>query len=83
MLSNIIAYILIHLVIVAISLSFIVSIVMYCTAKSKNKKEPGTYSETEMNIRKNFLIATSVVVGIIVTVAVGFYLLLLSAVAYM
>ena len=83
MLSNIIAYILIYLVIVAISLSFIVSIVMYCTANSKNKKVPGTYSETEMNIRKNFLIATSVVVGIIVTVAVGFYLLLLSAVAYM
>lgn len=64
-------------------IAFIASLILYCQAKSANKKVPGTYNEMQVKTRRNILIASSVVAGIILSVILGFTILLMSAVAYM
>ena len=64
-------------------IAFISSLILYCQAKSANKKVPGTYNEMQVKTRRNILIASSVVAGIILSVILGFMILLMSAVAYM
>lgn len=64
-------------------IAFIASLILYCQAKSANKKVPGTYNEMQVKTRRNILIASSVVAGIILSVILGFMILLMSAVAYM
>ena len=64
-------------------ISFIASLILYCQAKSANKKAPGTYNEMQLKTRRNMLIASSVATAIVLTVVVGFFVMLMSAVAYM
>ena len=64
-------------------ISFIASLILYCQAKSANKKAPGTYNEMQLKTRKNALIASSLVAGIILSVILGFVILLMTAVAHM
>ena len=64
-------------------IAFIASLILYCQAKSANKKNPGTYNEMQIKTRRNALIASSVVAGIILSVILGFIILLMTAVAYM
>ena len=52
-------------------------------AKSANKKTPGTYNEMQIKTRRNALIASSLVAGIILSVILGFVILLMTAVAHM
>ena len=66
----------------AISL-FVGSLLSYCTAKSKNKKAPGTYSAEQMRARKIFLIVSSVIAGLLLLVVLAFIGLLMMAVAFM
>ena len=66
-----------------ILVSFIITLVLYCIAISKNKKNPDTYDEMQVKIRRNMLIASSVAMLITLAVIVGFFFMLMSAVAYM
>ena len=66
-----------------ILVSFIISLVLYCTAKIKYKKNPGMYNEMQLKTRRNMLIATSVATAIVLVVVVGFFVMLMTAVAYM
>ncbi len=62
---------------------FIVSLVLFLTAKGKNKRFPGTYSPEQMKGRKICLIVSSVIFGILAAVVIGFVCLLMMAVAFM
>lgn len=65
---------------------FIISIVRYATAKSKNKKMPGYYSDGEIRKRKIMLITMivlAVIVGVMAIIVIGVIALLFTAVAYM
>lgn len=62
---------------------FVVSLVRYVVAKRKNKKMPGSFSDSEIKKRQIMLIVLSVIVGVFVVVVVGFIALMFMAVAYM
>lgn len=62
---------------------FIVSLILFITAKRKNKRAPGTYSEGQVRTRKICLILSAVIVGIMAAVIIGFMCLLFMAVAFM
>ena len=64
-------------------IAFIASLISFCHAKSKNKKNPGTYSDTQIKTRKNLLIASSIIAGIILAVLIGNFVLLMFAIAHM
>ena len=68
---------------IALVFTFGLSIFLYCHAKHKNKKSPGTYTEDQIRNRKVFLIVFSGIFGLAVFVAVGFTALLFMAVAFM
>lgn len=62
---------------------FVISLVRYVAAKIKNKKIPGSFSESEIKKRKIMLIILSVIIGVFAVVVIGFTALLFMAVAYM
>lgn len=62
---------------------FVISLIRFVSAKSKNKKMPGTYSDNEVKKRKIMLIILSVIIGVFAVVVIGFIALLFMAVAYM
>ena len=62
---------------------FVCSLISFFTAKSRNKHSPGSYSMEELRIKKIALIVSSVIFGVILTVIIGFIVLLYSAVAFM
>ena len=62
---------------------FGLSLYRYLSAKKANKKVPGTFSDEEMKKRKLFLIALSIVAGVLAVVVIGFLALLFMAVAFM
>ena len=59
------------------------SLYRYITARKRNEEEPGTFPEEEMKSRKTALVVTSILMGIVALVAVGFVALLFMAIAYM
>ncbi|NLE14225.1 MAG: hypothetical protein GX628_11185 [Clostridiales bacterium] len=62
---------------------FGVSLFRFLQARSKNKKQPGSYAERQLKERKIHLIVSSVIFGTLLTVVVSFWLLLLTAIAFM
>lgn len=62
---------------------FVITLVLYCTAKTKYKKNPGMYNEMQLKTRRNMLIASSVAMVITLVVIVGFFFMLMSAISYM
>jgi len=72
-----------YLIPLAALVFFGISLFRYCYAKHRNKRNPGTYFESELKIRKIWLIVSSVIVGLMAIVVGGFIGLLLMAVAYM
>ncbi|MBQ7011579.1 MAG: hypothetical protein IJN63_07720 [Clostridia bacterium] len=62
---------------------FVASLVRYISAIRANKKNKGTYTAEEIRDRRLLLIVSSVILGILVAVVVGFTALLFFAVAYM
>lgn len=78
-LTSLIFYIIPILVVV----SFITSLIMYLTAKSKNKKNPNTFTTSQIYARKVWFISSAVVLGIMVAIVGGICALLYMAVAYM
>lgn len=59
---------------------FIVSLIRWLTARDA---PPGTFTEEELKHRKQLFIGSFVVVGVLIAVVVGFFLLLMTAVAFM
>ena len=68
---------------IALVFTFGLSIFLYCHAKHKNKKSPGTYTEDQIRNRKVFLIVFAGIFGLAVLIGVGFTALLFMAVAFM
>ncbi len=64
-------------------LFFAISLFRYQYAGYKNKRAPGTYNQSQMKLRKIFLVVSSVIVGIMMAVIVSFIILLSMAVAFM
>lgn len=62
---------------------FVISLIRFVAAKSKNKKIPGCFSDSEIKKRKIMLIILSVIVGVFAVIVLGFTALLFMAVAYM
>lgn len=62
---------------------FICSLAAFIIAKKKNKTEPDTYTPEQIKTRKILLIVSSVILGFIVAVIVGFIAILATAVIFM
>lgn len=68
---------------IALIATFALSIFLYCHAKHKNKKSPGTYTEDQIRNRKVFLIVFAGIFGLAALVVISFTALLYMAVAFM
>ncbi len=64
-------------------LFFGISLYRYCYAKYRNKRAEGSFGEDELWRRRILLILSSVMMGMLLAVVIGFSLLLLMAVAFM
>lgn len=62
---------------------FIVSIILYFSAKNKNKQTPDSYSESQMKNRKTLLTISSVIAGVLAAVVIGLALLTFLFANYM
>ncbi len=60
-----------------------ISIYRYVYARIKNKEEAGTFSKSEMEDRKIFVIICAIPLVVFVFVVVGFIALLFSGISYM
>ncbi len=62
---------------------FAATLTLYLTARRKNKKIPGSVSAVSLKNRKLWLIVSSIVLGVMLLVVLGFMGLLLLSVAFM
>lgn len=62
---------------------FVVSLMLFLSARKKNKILPGSVDEGTMRIRKAMMIVSAVVAGILIVITVGFALLLTMSISYM
>lgn len=79
----IIVTLLFHLIPVAAVLFFLISLICYCRAEHKNKRVPGTYTQSQMATRRMLLVISSVIVGTLAAVVIGFGILLSMAITHM
>ena len=71
------------LIITLIPLLWGLCLYRFVSAKKKNKKAPGTFSDDEIKFRKISMIILSVILGFFVLIVLGLIILLNLAVAYM
>ena len=62
---------------------FVVSLVRFCGGRKANRLTPGVVPAEEMRVRKIMLVVSSVIVGLLAAVVIGFTVLLFMAVAFM
>ena len=62
---------------------FVVSLICFLRAKKKNRSMPGTYTSTQLKVRRLCLTVSSVIAGVMVTVVLAFVGLLFMAIAFM
>lgn len=74
---------LIYLIPLAAIVFFITSLCNYIGAKKQNKSEPSETNEQKKNTTKSLLIASSVIMGVLLAVVIGFIALMYTAIAYM
>ncbi len=79
---NLLSYIF-YLIPLAFFVFFAVSLILFLTAKAKNKKAPGTYTKSQIQTRKIMLIISAVIAGVLLAVIISLIALLYMAVAYM
>ena len=72
-----------YIIPIGVILFFAISLSAYISAKSRNKRAPDTYSESQMKTRLVCLVVSSVMAGILAVVVVAFIILLFMAVAFM
>lgn len=68
---------------VAAIVFFVVSLIRYRSAKELNKQTPDTFSEEQMKSRRDLMIISSVIAGILAAVVIVFVCMMFMAVAYM
>ena len=68
---------------VAITISFIVSLVRYIKAMKTNKQNPNAIPLYEVKNRLTILIIFSVLMGLLVAIVIGFVILINLAIAFM
>lgn len=68
---------------VAAIVFFVVSLLRYRSAKKSNMQTPGTYSKEQMKSRRELMIISSVIAGILVAVVIAYVCLVFLAVAFM
>ena len=74
---------LIYLIPLTAIVFFITSLCNYIGAKKKYKSDPCETNEQKKNTTKSLLIASSVIMGVLLAVVIGFIALMYTAVAYM
>lgn len=62
---------------------FGISLYRYCSAKSANKKIPGTFPPAEIKKRLILLIVSSIIMGALLLIVIGCIVMLFMAIAYM
>jgi len=62
---------------------FVWSLRRYLEAKRLNREEPDTVTADEVRKRKVILVESAVIMGVILSVVIGFVALLFLAIAYM
>lgn len=62
---------------------FIVSLVLYCSARRQVKRQPGSISSRKLKTYKTMLIVSSVIAGVLAAVVIGCVGLMFMAVAFM
>ncbi len=68
---------------IAAILFFGVSLYRFCSAKSKNNKIPESFSAAEIKNRKILLIVSSIIMGVLLLVVLGYIALIFMVIAYM
>nr|MBQ4319537.1 hypothetical protein [Clostridia bacterium] len=58
-------------------------LILYLTAKHRNKRNPGTYTDRQMKTRFVFTLVTGIIAAILTASVVGIIALLFMAVAFM
>lgn len=74
---------LIYLIPLAAIVFFIASLCGYIGAKKQYKAEPSEANEQKKNATKTLLIVSSIIMGVLLAVVIGFMALMFMAVAYM
>ena len=74
---------LIYLIPLAAIAFFVISLCNFIVAKKQYKAEPNEMNEQKKNTTKTLLITSSVIMGVLLTVVIGFMALMFMAVAYM
>lgn len=62
---------------------FVKSLISYLSARKEYRYGTGSVSLDELKRRKLFLIVSSVIMGVLAAVVIGFLFLLIMAIAYM
>lgn len=74
---------LIYLIPLAAIVFFIASICCYVVARSRYNTEPSDLNAQKKSATKTLLIVSSIIMGVLLVVVIGFMALMFSAVAYM
>ena len=74
---------LIYLIPLAVLVLFAVSLILYLTAKHRNKRNPGTYTDRQMKARFIFTVVTGIIAAVMAASVIGIMVLLFTAVAFM
>ncbi len=77
------SYLLLVLLPLAIVAFFVISLVLYSLAKSRNKKTPGRYNDVQMQTRKLCLIFSSVLLGLVIFAVVFIFSIFMMAISFM
>lgn len=83
MIDMIVIYGLFFVIPIIVTVLFVISLVMFITAKVKEKKVPGTYYPETIKARLIFLIVMSAIVVVVIGTILGFMALMASVIAYM
>lgn len=68
---------------IAAVIFFAGSLISFIVAKSRNKRDPGSYNDEEMKSIRNLLIISSTIFGFFATVMIVLIAILYTAVAFM
>lgn len=71
------------LLVLAVVAFFATALALYLSARSRNRREPGSVSPNQMNARLVMLILASILFGVTVFIALGIVILMSLAIAYM
>lgn len=71
------------LLVLAVVAFFATALALYLSARSRNRREPGSVSPNQMNARLVMLIVASILFVVTVFIALGIVILMSLAIAYM